>query len=125
MADVDNDAFWAAKLVFVIRRAEIHRPGFFRTGGFQRLKLFLVVVGGKANVIDAGMTAHAGGERQYRDIDRAIAQIDGVILALLDHLHAHRVDEKLRHGVHIHGPISDMPYLSHWLSPSWYQILHC
>jgi len=32
---------------------------------------------------------------QYRDIDRSIAQINGVVLALLNQFHAHGVDENL------------------------------
>ena len=59
----------------------------------------------------------ARAQRQHGDIDRSIAQIDGVVLAFLDHLHTHCIDEKLRHRVDVRRPVCDMPYLSHYFSP--------
>ncbi len=55
VAHVDDDALGTAILIFVVCRAKIDRAGFFSARCFQQLKLFLIVVGGKADVVDAGL----------------------------------------------------------------------
>ncbi len=59
VADVDDDPFWPFVFIFVVRRSQIHRTGLGRAGGFKQPELFLIVVGGKTDVIDTGLTAHA------------------------------------------------------------------
>jgi hypothetical protein len=44
----------------------------------------------------------------FGNIDRSIAQIDGVILAFLDHRHPHCVDENFAIASTSSRPVSDM-----------------
>src|SRR6476620_407584 len=63
VAHVDDDALGSLELIFIIGRAEIHRPGFRRSRRFHARELLLVVFHGETDMVDAGFAAHPSRER--------------------------------------------------------------
>ena len=82
-------------------------------GGFHPADLLLVVLRRKSDMFESRSAAFVSSQWKNRNIYRTVAHVDGAVFALLDHRHAHRVDEKLRHPVDVLSAVGDMPYFSH------------
>src|SRR6266542_2073675 len=91
---------------------------FLSASRFHHTKLLLIILSRKTDVVDAWLFGRlavrcARSQRQDGYINRSIAQINGVVLTLLNQFHAHGVDEKLGHSIHVYCAICDMSNLCH------------
>src|SRR6266478_5308111 len=137
VTDVDDDAFGSHELVLIVSSAQVHRPGFFGAGSFHHPKRLDIVLCGKTNMINPRAllfaVRHARSKGKHGNVDRAIGEIDSIVLTLLLDRHTERLYEKIGHAVYILRSVSNMSNLSHvglllWLSAVENlvaQISHC